>query len=188
MSPDEFIVIRHALPDLDPQVPPDQWHLDDAGRAAARRLATILPARPYLVASEEPKAIETLDEAATDIAATTITEVFTDPDFGEVRRPHQWLEPDAHRHQVTAWLTGTPLPDWEPLTEVAMRFENAIERHAEVAAHHATLVVGTHGMAMSAWLSAWSLIPDAAAFHTTLHFPDAYSINMISGTVHRLIP
>lgn len=188
MSPDEFIVIRHALPDLDPQVPPDQWHLGDAGRAAARRLATILPTRPYLVASEEPKAIETLDEAATDIAATTITEVFTEPDFGEVRRPHQWLEPDAHRHQVTAWLTGTPLPGWEPLTDVAMRFEEAVERHAEVADHQATLVVGTHGMAFSAWLSARVLIPDAATFHATLRYPDAYSINMLTSTVRHLTP
>jgi broad specificity phosphatase PhoE len=123
MSPDEFIVIRHAMPELDPQVPPDQWHLGPAGRAAARQLAAILPTHPYLVASEEPKAIETLREAATAPSA----DVLIDPDLAEVGRPRQWLEPDVHRHLATA-------------------------------------------------------------FHASLHYPDVYSINMITGTVRGLLP
>jgi broad specificity phosphatase PhoE len=181
MSPDEFIVIRHAMPELDPHVPPEEWRLGPAGREAARRLAPVLPTRAYLVSSDEPKAMDTLREAA------GTADILTDCDLGEVRRPHEWLEADGHRQLAAAWLAGARHPGWESQIGVKMRFEEALERHAAAAAtDRTTLVVCTHGMATSAWLAAWRLIPDAVTFHAALRWPDAYTINMRTGTVHHL--
>src|SRR5262249_30744965 len=52
-----LILIRHAAPIVDPSTPPSQWPLSREGRAAARSLS--LPTNAYLVASTEPKAIQT---------------------------------------------------------------------------------------------------------------------------------
>lgn len=56
-----LILIKHAPPLIEPNLPPDQWHLSDEGRRACRPLAEAL--REYspavIVHSREPKAAET---------------------------------------------------------------------------------------------------------------------------------
>ncbi|MBM2616151.1 histidine phosphatase family protein [Actinoplanes sp. LDG1-06] len=59
--PNRILLVRHAMPHLDPAVAPDRWHLGPEGLAAARAL--LLPPDAYLVASSEPKAAETLAAA-----------------------------------------------------------------------------------------------------------------------------
>jgi broad specificity phosphatase PhoE len=56
-----LILIKHALPDIDPARPAAEWRLGDTGRAQARSLADALrPLGPQrIVTSREPKASET---------------------------------------------------------------------------------------------------------------------------------
>lgn len=83
-----FILVRHAMPELDPQVPPEEWLLGERGRAAARHLAGVLPAGAYLVASQEPKAVETLRQAAhADADADGPVDVVLERGFGTASEP-----------------------------------------------------------------------------------------------------
>jgi broad specificity phosphatase PhoE len=56
-----LILIKHALPDIDPARPAQEWRLGDTGRSQAEELAERL--RPYapqrVITSREPKASET---------------------------------------------------------------------------------------------------------------------------------
>ena len=56
-----LILVKHALPEIIPALPANQWHLSEIGRAQctvlADQLATYAPAA--LVPSSEPKALET---------------------------------------------------------------------------------------------------------------------------------
>src|SRR5512147_1072223 len=58
-----LLLVRHAMPAADPNVAPEEWHLDPSGRSAAAALASMLPDHAVLVASTESKARETLDPA-----------------------------------------------------------------------------------------------------------------------------
>jgi broad specificity phosphatase PhoE len=70
-----LILVKHALPDLIPEVAAPEWRLGAAGKRGAAALAECL--RPYqpaaIVASREPKALETGLIAATilDVPFTT---------------------------------------------------------------------------------------------------------------------
>lgn len=70
-GPDRLILVRHAMPAIDPQTPAELWHLGDQGRAAARALRPLLAEPAYYVASTEPKAVETLQEIAGDLSVHT---------------------------------------------------------------------------------------------------------------------
>lgn len=56
-----LILVKHALPEIIPALPANQWHLSEVGRAQctalAGQLGTYAPAA--LVSSSEPKALET---------------------------------------------------------------------------------------------------------------------------------
>lgn len=56
-----LILIKHARPQVDPDVPSEEWTLGPEGRDAAARLAPRLAGYPFprLVTSMEPKAVET---------------------------------------------------------------------------------------------------------------------------------
>src|SRR5690349_4319520 len=114
-----LILVRHAMPDVDPDVSPRHWRLGPAGLAGARALT--LPPGAYLTASTEPKAAETLR------AADTSGVVRQDAGFDEVRRPDEWR--DDHRERARAYVEGVAHPGWEPHREVAARFTAAITRH-----------------------------------------------------------
>jgi broad specificity phosphatase PhoE len=59
----KLILIKHAKPVVDPEVPSDEWGLGDEGKERATKLVDVL--RPYAVAemvsSTEPKAKQTAD-------------------------------------------------------------------------------------------------------------------------------
>ena len=56
-----FILVKHAMPEITPQVPASLWNLSDSGRQAASLLADKAVAHlPQIVFSSlEPKAMET---------------------------------------------------------------------------------------------------------------------------------
>jgi broad specificity phosphatase PhoE len=138
-------LVRHAQPAVRRKVAPDRWELTADGRSAAARLAGRLPWDPYLVASDEPKAIQTLHCAYPGRA------VDTDPRFGEVRR----VEPvdDGYAERRRRYVSGTPLPRWELASAVVARFAAAVTDHL-ARADGRPLVIGTHGMALTVWLAA----------------------------------
>jgi broad specificity phosphatase PhoE len=62
----KVILVKHARPDVDPQVPSEQWRLGPEGREGANRLADRLRGYQFarLYSSTEPKAVETAQVVA----------------------------------------------------------------------------------------------------------------------------
>lgn len=91
------------------------------------------------------------------------------------------IEPfdDAFRARRRAWVEGrldSRHVDWETPLEAAERFDAAITEHAR---HAATLVIGTHGMALTAWLvHARGAVAEqeAGAFWAALAFPEVIKV------------
>ncbi|MEU4163525.1 hypothetical protein [Actinoplanes sp. NPDC026670] len=96
-----LLLVRHAMPHIEPDIPAEDWHLGAEGLAAARLLAPRIPAAAHLVASTEPKAQETLRQ----LTESPVVQV--DANFAEVRRPHEWSDPDTYRATAAA---RCPLP------------------------------------------------------------------------------
>ncbi len=173
-----IVLVRHAMPALDPEVPPEQWILSAEGRQAATALAGALPAgyldNALLVASDEPKAYQTLE-------AFGAGPVRRDARFGEVRRP---LEPFRDDFAVVrrAYVEGSPPPGWEPYAEVVARFDEAVTAHAG----DGRLFVGTHGMVQTIWLTYRIGLVDPGEFWADLRLPDAIEVDLDDSSVHRL--
>jgi broad specificity phosphatase PhoE len=57
----KLVLVRHSLPEIVPGVPASQWHLSNEGRQRCTQLAERLStySLDLIVASQEPKAIET---------------------------------------------------------------------------------------------------------------------------------
>ncbi|MCI0475750.1 MAG: phosphoglycerate mutase family protein [Anaerolineales bacterium] len=66
----KLLLIKHAMPELDPTVPAPEWHLGERGRARCESLANKLTAYALnvIVSSVEPKAIETAQIVATRLS------------------------------------------------------------------------------------------------------------------------
>jgi broad specificity phosphatase PhoE len=167
-------LVRHAMPAGSSERPPHEWVLRPEGAAAARLLAAHLPAGAYLVASTEPKAWQTLEPAGP---------VTRDPRFNEVHRDEPY-EGDF-RGRRRAYVTGTDHPGWEPRSQVVERFDTAVAEHLARAAER-PLVVATHGMAMTIWLTARVGLETPGAFWAGLRLPDAHAVDLDTGTVVRL--
>jgi broad specificity phosphatase PhoE len=170
-----LLLVRHAMPAHGPDLPPHEWVLRDDGLAAARGLAPHLPPGAYLVASEEPKAVQTLAPAGP---------VARDARFNEIERPDEPYG-DGYRTARGAYVAGVDHPGWEPRVRVAERFDAGITDHLGRAGGR-PLVVGTHGMAMTLWLSARIGVEDPAAFWADLRFPDVHAVDLDAGTVTRV--
>jgi 2,3-bisphosphoglycerate-dependent phosphoglycerate mutase len=144
------ILVRHAMPEVVPGVPPHEWELGDEGRAAARDLAARLePGR--IVTSDEPKAVQTAEEIARG------AQIVLDARLREVARPTAW-RPD-YRDRARRYVGGEALEGWERHADVIARV---------TAAARGDIVV-THGLAMTLYLG------ESVEFWAELRFPDAWS-------------
>jgi broad specificity phosphatase PhoE len=175
-----LILVRHAMPAHGPDTPARDWVLAPPGREAARELCSRLPARARLVASSEPKAIGTLEAAGTREAAGC---ALKDPRFDEVVRVEAYS--DDFRTQRLAYVEGLDHADWEARGEVVARFGAGVADHL-AAADGQPLVIATHGMAMTLWLTATIGLDDPGAFWAELRFPDARVVDLAARTVVRL--
>ncbi|GIH16368.1 histidine phosphatase family protein [Rugosimonospora africana] len=175
---DRLILVRHAMPAVDPEIPGHLWELGEEGRAAARALAA-LHEPGYYVASDEPKALQTVREMSAG------RDVVPEPRLREVLRPHRWS--DGYRAQAHAYVDGVCHEGWEPHARVAARYEAAISHHARVAAaRKQALIVGTHGLAPTVWLATrLRLEPTPADFWSSLRFPDLIEVDFVGGRVLR---
>ena len=169
-----IILVRHAMPKLEPGVDPARWTLSDDGVAAAQALGHLLPVGAVLVSSDEPKAHATLT------AMVSGRPVTLDPRLREVARP---IEPfdDEFRAARLAYVGGHPPDGWEHPAEVTARIGRAIIDH-RIAGR--PLILAGHGMAFTTWLSAHRLIEDPPAFWSDLRFPDLVLVR--DATVRRL--
>jgi len=165
-----LILLRHAMPAYEEFVPPNEWPLSEAGHAAARALE--LPPNPYLAASDEPKAWQTLEPFGP---------VVRDARFGEVRRENEpW---DGPYHELRrAYVDGSDHVGWEARAAVVARFDEAVAEHSVLASGR-PLVVASHGMAMTVWLTARTGLPSPGAFWESLRFPDVLAVGLAARTV-----
>jgi broad specificity phosphatase PhoE len=163
-----IVLVRHAEPQVSATMDPQLWPLSAAGRAAAGSLRGRLPGAGRWVASSELKAYQTLQCARPGSVA-----VSQEARFDEVRR----VEPfdDDARTRRRAWVDGR-LDErhrgWETPPEAAARFDEAVRDHVSASD---TLVVGSHGMVLTAWLvHARGVLAaeDAGPFWEALAFPD----------------
>jgi broad specificity phosphatase PhoE len=169
-----LVLVRHAMPDHGPDTPAHTWPLTAEGRDAAAGLCRGLPAGAWLVASSETKAIETLAPAGPALP---------DPRFDEVRRTEAYA--DDFRTARRAYTDGTDHPGWEPRTDVVRRFSAGVAEHVERAGGR-LVVVATHGMAMTVWLTATTGLGDPGAFWAGLELPDAFVVDLAERSVERL--
>jgi broad specificity phosphatase PhoE len=170
-----LILVRHAMPAYGPEVPAQDWQLSEDGAARATELAAVLPGDAHLVASAEPKAWQTLEPAGP---------VARDPRFNEVFRTEPW-EGDF-RARRRAYVDGADHPDWEPRVAVVRRFGAGVAHHRRAAGPR-PLVVATHGMAMTLWLTAQGCLVDPGTFWAELEFPDVLVVDLGTGDVRRLV-
>ncbi|TDC97237.1 histidine phosphatase family protein [Nonomuraea deserti] len=168
-----LLLVRHAMPAYGPAVPPNEWTLSTEGWQAARRLIARLPGDACLVSSDEPKAWQTLggDDAVT-----------RDRRFNEVTRVEPWQ--GDYRALRRAYVGGSDHADWEPRAGVAERFDAGIAEHVARAGGR-PLVVATHGMAMTVWMTARLGLQRPGDFWADLRFPDAHLVGLDAGTVER---
>jgi broad specificity phosphatase PhoE len=178
----DLILVRHARPQVEANAPPPLWRLSPQGRADAARLADRL--RPFaptaVVASAEPKAIET----AEILAAPLGLPVASDARLDEHRRA-AWpfeLDPAAVAARVRHALAepDAGVEGAEPVRDAAARFEAGIGGHAG-----RPLLVVSHGTVLSAWLAprlGW----DAGVLWAGLAAPEAFVLDGEGRLLERL--
>ena len=180
MDPSAITYVRHAMPVPDEAVPPSDWHLDAAARAAAADLADRLEVPQgigALVASTEPKALET----AAAIGLRWQVEVVADDRLREAVRPWIGL---GYRAAVHRYLRGEQLEGWEAHALVAARVGEAV-RDAIRRAAGASVVVVSHGLALTLHLGErLGEAFDRESFWSGLAFPDAWELDA-AGMLHR---
>jgi broad specificity phosphatase PhoE len=144
---------------------------------AAAALASVLPAGAYLAASTEPKAWQTL---------TPIGEPSRDRRFGEVSRLGEpWG--GNFRELRRSYVDGADHAGWEPREHVTARFEAAIEEHL-ARAEQRPLVVASHGMAMTVWLTARVALARPGEFWAALRFPEVLRVDLSENVVTTIWP
>jgi broad specificity phosphatase PhoE len=176
-----LILIRHAAPVQDPNVPPPQWPLSDEGRAATRALAARLKHLTPVaaVASPEVKALETVRILAEDLGL----EVGADPAFAELHRPKWPFSDTATFEARVARLLENPhlsIEGAEPAGEAAARFSEGLFRHAA-----RPLMVGTHGTILAAYLGLQTGRHDAELWKS-LRLPEALILDAESRVIERI--
>ncbi len=152
-EPGHLILVKHALPEIDPERPPTRWHLSSEGMAACVELAgAIAPYGPdRIVTSRTRKAFET----GRILAENLSIHVRAVDDLEEQHRDGLgWLSRTVYNDGVRRALE---CPDElvfgeESVSDALARFTGAIagELARDVAE---TVVAVTHGTVMTAFLA-----------------------------------
>lgn len=164
--------VRHALPEVDPMSPPSEWPLTSAGVRSAKALK--LPRTARLLSSPEIKALQTVALAT----GSDVDSIVLDPAFREIERIE--AVHDGYRAARAAWVSGAldnQHQGWESPKSATNRICEALLRYE---APH--LVIGTHGMVLTAWLVSTGAIEphaSAVAFWEQLPFPAVATVEML---------
>ena len=148
-----LILVKHALPEIIPTLPANQWHLSEVGRTQcallADQLATYAPAA--LVSSLEPKALET----AHLVAQRMHTSVQIVDGLHEHERSNTpWLSSEEFDRAVAAFFhrPAELVLGCETAQQASERFAKTM---AEVTSRYAeqNVVVFTHGTVLSLYVA-----------------------------------
>lgn len=123
------------------------------------------------MASTEAKAIGTVEP---------LGPVITDARFDEIARVEAYG--GDFRARRRAYVEGLDLVDWEPRDAVVRRFGAGVAEYAA----GGPVVIASHGMAMTLWLTATIGLGDPGAFWEGLKFPHALVVDLEEKTVNRL--
>lgn len=158
------------MPRVDAATAPDTWEVSPTGVAAAT--ARRVPAGgARIVSSPERKARQT----TALMTGRREDAVATDARFREVDRVER-VHDDFHAARA-AWIVGdldSRHEGWETPDAAAQRFHEGLTAHP---ADH--LIVGTHGMVLTAWLVAHGQVArgdTAVAFWDALEFPAVFEV------------
>lgn len=162
------------MPAYGPDRPAEEWPLSPEGRAAAIALRRRLPSGALFVASAEPKAYQTLEPSG---------EVSIDERFGEVRRDEPF--DGDFRARRRAYVDGVAHPGWESHADVTARFGAGIAEW-RIKAGDRPLVVASHGMALTGWLTEAIGLADPGEFWADLQLPDAFAVDLSGRRAYRL--
>lgn len=170
-------LIRHAAPQIDPNVPAAQWRLSDEGQHACAELAERLRGQPIntLIASHEPKAQHT---AAILAAHLGLPWRSADGLHEHERDQVGFLAPEQFQAAITALLTRPHEPTFgrETGEQARQRFERAILReHAAQPTNDLAIVA--HGTVITLLVAAHQPI-DAVAFWRSLRMPDIITLSL----------
>jgi 2,3-bisphosphoglycerate-dependent phosphoglycerate mutase len=168
-----LLLVRHAMPEIDPAIPAHDWPLSADGQAGANLLAGLLPSDAVLVASAELKARQTLEPAG---------DVRVDARFNEVARDEPF--DDDFRARRRSYVSGGFQPHWESRLDVTARFDAAVGEWLGFADGR-PLVIGTHGITLTVWLSATVGLDDPAGFWSALALPDLLEVDLAGRSVTR---
>jgi broad specificity phosphatase PhoE len=149
-----LVLVKHALPVLDPTRPAREWRLGTEGELQSKRLASRLRAfAPLrLVTSPEPKASAT----GRLIAAELSLDVSSVEGLREFDRPPLPLMSQAEHERANAAIFADwdrPVPGAESGRDALNRFSDAIGAELAQTGVH-SLVVVTHGTVISLFVAA----------------------------------
>ncbi|MEO7803898.1 MAG: NUDIX domain-containing protein [Actinomycetota bacterium] len=181
MVADHLVLIRHAWPIVDLDVPSNEWTLSEEGFQEAHRLGLFLQVDcgSKIWSSDEVKAQQT----ASQIAKVVGTDVGIDARLAEVSRPTAG-DDAAYRTNALDYLRGMQLKDWEPRSKALGRFSEAIDEllNAHDGEH---LIVIDHGLIMTLYIASTNATTpsregpiDPIEFWSNLQFPDAWRIDL----------
>jgi broad specificity phosphatase PhoE len=148
-----LILVKHAMPQLEPDVPSREWRLSDAGREGATILAgRLAPYAPgVIVASTEPKATETAQIAAAQLGTTMTTR---DGLQENDRTGLGWLSTAELEARIARFFAepGTLVMGHETADQAHARFAAAVDA---ICAMHPdeTVVIVAHGTVITLYVS-----------------------------------
>lgn len=165
-----LILVRHAEPAIDPEVPAAQWPLSAQGRAQALALAAhpALADARAVYASTEPKARGT----AAPLAARLGVPLRAAPGLGEQQRPVlPWTGP-ADRQRLIAAMFAQPeaaVTGCEPIARAQRRIVTCI---AALRRAGDDLVLVSHGTVLHLYLAWLRGVPPNATTWARIGIPD----------------
>jgi broad specificity phosphatase PhoE len=181
MTDAALILVRHARPRIDPDIPPSKWELCPDGRIAtaalAGKLAAFNPA--CVVSSTERKAEETAHILAEELKVP----LEFDAGLGEHKRPSASFGTEEEFQARIAEIFAhpkVPAPGGESAEQACERLAAALARHTA-----RPLVAVTHGTVLSLYI-AHLLDLDAHDLWRALHTPDAFVFDADNNLIARV--
>jgi broad specificity phosphatase PhoE len=181
-----LVFIRHAAPDIDPEVPSKRWRLSRAGRASSRSLANRLKDFEIatIVTSVESKAKETGEIIADELGILCLVRQGLQEND---RQGVEIVDEDAYRALI-AKVFAQPdrtVMGRETAHMASDRFHRAI-LDALGEAPGETIAVVAHGVVMSLFVSRFNSI-DTFGFWSGLGLPSAVVLDRNSFRLDRII-
>jgi broad specificity phosphatase PhoE len=155
--PRRVVLVKHALPVLEADVPARDWRLGAEGEAQARQLAARLRSFvPFeLRSSSEPKARRTAEIVASELALATSAVAGLD----EFDRPALPILPASEHAALNARIFSDPerrVLGRESAAEALQRFSGALSALLAAEPSRDPLVIVTHGTMISLFVAAHS--------------------------------